>query len=346
MAYNLCKNQYRHLAYEQDYLAQLDADPTTESQVEVQIDRRQLEEALQQVLASLSPPLRMLFSLKVGMQKTYTTKSEVANAGSAAADVSGEATYKVAGKTTDGYQINMKSKADKIDANQIMQNITTADIMQLINSKEVEMLTDKNGALTGIKNAKELLENCNAVVDSTFNAIISQSAKIKDNEMLKSAMQKATKTMKEMFTEDYLLESFVQTPGITSLNGKAITDGMVEDGMFTQILKTKTTYSILNGGKTIVLDTKADVDMKTMKDYVLKMMDSLIPESVAKQTNPEQLSSMIDNMISNGTVKMDMNRKVTYDIGDDGWVKKLVMEMDFNSPAQTTKMRQVITQKD
>ena len=68
MAYNLCKNQYRHLAYEQDYLAQLDAYPTTESQVEVQIDRRKLEEALQQVLASLSPPLRMLFSLKVGMQ--------------------------------------------------------------------------------------------------------------------------------------------------------------------------------------------------------------------------------------------------------------------------------------
>lgn len=64
MAYNLCKNQYRHLAHEQNYLAQLDAEPVTESQVEVQIDRQRLEEALGEVLASLSPPLRMLFSLR------------------------------------------------------------------------------------------------------------------------------------------------------------------------------------------------------------------------------------------------------------------------------------------
>jgi RNA polymerase sigma-70 factor (ECF subfamily) len=64
MAYSLCKNQYRHLAHEQNYLAQLDAEPVTESQVEVQIDRQRLEEALGEVLASLSPPLRMLFSLR------------------------------------------------------------------------------------------------------------------------------------------------------------------------------------------------------------------------------------------------------------------------------------------
>jgi RNA polymerase sigma-70 factor (ECF subfamily) len=64
MAYNLCKNQYRHLAHEQDYLAQLDAEPVTESQVEVQIDRRQLEDALAKVLDAIPPPLRILFSLR------------------------------------------------------------------------------------------------------------------------------------------------------------------------------------------------------------------------------------------------------------------------------------------
>ena len=51
-------------------------------------------------------------------------------------------------------------------------------------------------------------------------------------------------------------------------------------------------------------------------------------------------------MISSGNFKMDMNRKATYDIGDDGWVKKLIMEMEFNSPTQATKMRQVTTLKD
>ena len=64
MAYNLCKNQYRHLEHEQNYLAQLDAEPATENEVEVQMDRQRLEEALEQVLETLQPPLRMLFSLR------------------------------------------------------------------------------------------------------------------------------------------------------------------------------------------------------------------------------------------------------------------------------------------
>jgi len=64
MAYNLCKNQYRHLEHELNYLARLDAEPVTENQVEVLMDRHRLEEALQQVLATLPPSLRMLFSLR------------------------------------------------------------------------------------------------------------------------------------------------------------------------------------------------------------------------------------------------------------------------------------------
>ena len=77
MAYNLCKNQYRHLEHEQNYLARLDAEPQTESLVEVQMDRQQLEEALQQVLATLSPPLRMLFSLRYEEDLTVPQIAEI-----------------------------------------------------------------------------------------------------------------------------------------------------------------------------------------------------------------------------------------------------------------------------
>ena len=273
--------------------------------------------------------------LKTGMQKNYISKGEATTPGSAAADVSGELTYKVVSKTANGFQIDMMSKANKIDATDMMQTISSPDIMQLLNSMNVELLTDKKGCLTAIKNSAELKEKCNALIDSLFNSIINKSPQMKDNEMLKSTMQKAISTMKEMFTDEYLFESFTQTPSIVSLNGKTA-----------QFFKTKTTYSILNGGKTIVQDTKADVDMKSMKAYMIKMMESMMPESVAKQTNPEQMSEMIEGMISNGTIKMDMTRKATYDIGDDGWVKKMVMEMDLNTPNQKGKMRQVITQKD
>lgn len=297
------------------------------------------------VMAQAQNSVKINPVLKVGMQKTYTTRGEATTPGTAAADVSGEVSYKVAAKTTDGYQIDMVTTVSKIDATQMIQNMNAADIMQLLNSMNVELLTDKKGALTGIKNSKELIDQCNIMIDSLFNSVINQSAELKDNKEFKANIQKGASVMKDMITENYLMETFTQTPSITMLNGKTITEGMQEDGMFS-FFKTKTTYSILNSGKTIVQDTKADIDMQSMKAYLLKIMDSMMPESVAKETNPEQLSGMIENMISNGTLKMDMNRKTTYDIGDDGWVKKLVMQMDMNIPGQSSKVRQVITLKD
>lgn len=284
--------------------------------------------------------------LKVGMQKTYITRGESTSPGQATADASGEQTYKVVGKTADGFQIDMVSKANNIDVSQMLQNMNTANIMQLLNSMKVEVLTDQKGALTGIKNSEELIGKCKALVDSMFNTAISQNSEMKDNEMMKSFMQKTVSSLTDMFTEDYLLETFRQTPSAITLNGKTITEGMVEDGKFAQMLKTKTTYSIQNGGKTIVLDTKADIDKPSMKAYMMKMMGNLLSESVTQETNPEQLSEMIDGLISNGTLKIDMNSKATYDIGDDGWVKKMVMEIEMNSPGQTTKARQVITEKE
>lgn len=284
--------------------------------------------------------------LKVGMQKTYITRGESTSPGQATADASGEQTYKVVGKTADGFQIDMVSKANNIDVSQMLQNMNTANIMQLLNSMKVEVLTDQKGALTGIKNSEELIGKCKALVDSMFNTAISQNSEMKDNEMMKSFMQKTVSSLTDMFTEDYLLETFRQTPSAITLNGKTITEGMVEDGKFAQMLKTKTTYSIQNGGKTIVLDTKADIDKPSMKAYMMKMMGNLLPESVTQETNPEQLSEMIDGLISNGTLKIDMNSKATYDIGDDGWVKKMVMEIEMNYPGQTTKARQVITEKE
>ena len=285
-------------------------------------------------------------TLKVGMQKTYTTRGEATSPGQAAADATGELTYKVVGKTADGFQIDMVSKASNVDMSQMLQNMNATNIMQLLNSMKVEVLTDKKGALTGIKNSEELIGKCKMLVDSIFNTAISQNSEMKNNEMMKSFMQKTVTTITDMFTEDYLLETFRQTPSAIALNGKTITEGMVEEGKFAQMLKTKTTYSILNGGKTIVLDTKADVDKPSMKAYMLKMMSNLMPESVTQETNPEQLSEMIDGLISNGTLKIDMNSKATYDIGDDGWVKKMVMEMEMTAPGQSTKARQVFTEKE
>ncbi len=285
-------------------------------------------------------------TLKVGMQKTYITRGEATTSGSAAADITGELVYKVDGKTANGYQISMVSKSTNIDANQVMQSLTTPDLMQMLNSIRVELLTDKKGAVTAIGNAEEVLGKCMAVIDSMFNATIAKSAELKNNPEAAATMQKSMGIMKEMFTENYLLESYTQTPGITMLNGKTITDGMVEEGMFSPFFKTRTTYSLQNDGKTIVQVTEGDIDMESVKTYMSRMLSAMLPESVTKEADPEQLTSIIDNMISNGSMKMDMKRTATYDIASDGWVKKMVMEMSMNMPGQSTKGRQEVVLKE
>ena len=285
-------------------------------------------------------------TLKVGMQKTYITRGEATTSGSAAADITGELVYKVDGKTANGYQISMVSKSTNIDANQVMQSLTTPDLMQMLNSIRVKLLTDKKGAVTAIGNSEEVLGKCMAVIDSMFNATIAKSAELKNNPEAAATMQKSMGIMKEMFTENYLLESYTQTPGITMLNGKTITDGMVEEGMFSPFFKTRTTYSLQNDGKTIVQVTEGDIDMESVKTYMSRMLSAMLPESVTKEADPEQLTSIIDNMISNGSMKMDMKRTATYDIASDGWVKKMVMEMSMNMPGQSTKGRQEVVLKE
>ena len=285
-------------------------------------------------------------TLKVGMQKTYITRGEATTSGSAAADITGELVYKVDGKTANGYQISMVSKSTNIDANQVMQSLTTPDLMQMLNSIRVELLTDKKGAVTAIGNTEEVLGKCMAVMDSMFNATIAKNAELKNNPEAAATMQKSMGIMKEMFTENYLLESYAQTPGITMLNGKTITDGMVEEGTFSPFFKTRTTYSLQNDGKTIVQVTEGDIDMESLKTYMSRMLSAMLPESVTKEADPEQLTSVIDNMISNGSMKMDMKRTATYDIASDGWVKKMVLEMSMNMPGQFTKGRQEVVLKE
>lgn len=64
IAYNLCRNRYRTNAYAADYLATLDAEPVSTEDIEIEMDRDTLRQALAKVLDGLPPPLRLLFSLR------------------------------------------------------------------------------------------------------------------------------------------------------------------------------------------------------------------------------------------------------------------------------------------
>ncbi len=66
IAYNLCKNRYRHLAYEQAYEQEVkqSEQEAEDNTFDMQLDRETFDRILQAQLAKLSPDQRLLFSLR------------------------------------------------------------------------------------------------------------------------------------------------------------------------------------------------------------------------------------------------------------------------------------------
>lgn len=66
IAYNLCKNHFRHLSYEQAYEQELSltGQEPEDNDFDMKIDRKAFEDSLQSELAKLPPAPRLLFSLR------------------------------------------------------------------------------------------------------------------------------------------------------------------------------------------------------------------------------------------------------------------------------------------
>lgn len=77
IAYNICRNHYRTNAYEAQLLANLDAEPLSDQQIEVELDAAVLDEALAQVLSELPVPLHQLFSLHYQEELTVPQIAEI-----------------------------------------------------------------------------------------------------------------------------------------------------------------------------------------------------------------------------------------------------------------------------
>jgi len=77
IAYNICRNHYRSNAYEAQFLANLDAEPVTNQQIEVELDQAALDEARAEVLEELPAPLHQIFSLHYQEELTIPQIAEI-----------------------------------------------------------------------------------------------------------------------------------------------------------------------------------------------------------------------------------------------------------------------------
>lgn len=78
MAYNVCRNEYRHREVADKYLWQMaDEEETGDSNIEVHLDKQAFDCALAKVLDTLPPEPRMLFALRYEEELTLTEIAEI-----------------------------------------------------------------------------------------------------------------------------------------------------------------------------------------------------------------------------------------------------------------------------
>ena len=78
IAYNLCKNRYRHMQVEAKAMALIDQQPEAEQpDVEVRMNREQLSEALKSILCNLPSDARMLFALRFEEELTVAQTAAI-----------------------------------------------------------------------------------------------------------------------------------------------------------------------------------------------------------------------------------------------------------------------------
>lgn len=81
IAFNICKNEYRHDGYKTDYEQHVlhTQGEDCADDAEVEIDARIFDEALQSVLEAMPPEMRTLFSLRFEEELTVPHISEIMN---------------------------------------------------------------------------------------------------------------------------------------------------------------------------------------------------------------------------------------------------------------------------
>lgn len=78
MAYNVCRNEYRHREVADKYLWQMaDEEEAGDSNIEVHLDEQAFDCALAKVLENLPPEPRMLFALRYEEELTLTEIAEI-----------------------------------------------------------------------------------------------------------------------------------------------------------------------------------------------------------------------------------------------------------------------------
>lgn len=278
--------------------------------------------------------LKIIPTLKKGMEKVYETKASVTLPGQPTINIATDTKYTVSDATADGYVIDVMTTSFTSDAaaSDIAGQILSA-AQEMVKGVNIRVATDKNGKAMKIANyaevSKQLDERSKVMVNKIYE-LIPQAKSMIPEETLKQQFT-------ESLSEDALFKSLSGNSSPLLLFGKTIMTGAQEEFVNEQGLNMKRMYFV--NGK----DVTTNATLSMSKEQVKKMIISQIEKTMPAQA--DAIKGQIDQLMESGILKLDAKETTTFKLQDDFWPASWTTEVSTETAGQQMVTKTTTTLK-
>lgn len=278
--------------------------------------------------------LKVIPTLKKGMEKVYVTKGSMILPGQPEMAFDTESKFSVSDATAEGYVIDMITTSFNcaVSPDNITGQIVAAS-QEMIKDINVRVATDKNGKPLKIMNYDELSKVLDTHSKQMIDKLYQLVPQIKTN--LSEDVLKAQ--LMESVTEEALLKSMTNTASPMLLFGKTVMTGSQEDITNEQGIKMKRMYFV--NGKNVTANATINMSKEDIKNLIIAQIEKMAPDQA------KIIKENIDQLMDTGMLKIDFKETATYELQDDNWPKTLTIEIVNEAAGQKTINKSISTLK-
>lgn len=285
-------------------------------------------------LTAAQAQLKVIPTLKKGLEKVYESKATMTLPGQSAINIATDTKYTVSDATADGYVIDMVTTSFTSDAaaSNIAAQILSA-AQEMIKDVKISVATDKNGKPVKIVNyaelSKQLDERSKQMVNKIYE-LIPQAKSVLPEETLKQQFM-------ESLSENALFQSVTGNSSPLLLFGKTIMTGAQEEFVNEQGLNMKRMYFV--NGKDVTTNATLNMSKEQVKKLIIAQIEKTMPEQA------DAVKGQIDQLIESGMLKLDAKETTTFKLQDDFWPATWTTEVSTETAGQQTSTKTTTTLK-
>lgn len=285
-------------------------------------------------LTAAQAQLKVIPTLKKGMEKVYETKASMTLPGQSPFNIATETKYTVSEATADGYVVDVMTTSFSSDAaaSNIAAQILSA-AQEMVKDVNIRVATDKNGKPTKIANyaelSKQLDERSKLMINKIYELIPQAKSAIPEETLKQQFM--------ESLTEDALFKSLSGNSSPLLLFGKTIMTGAQEEFFNDQGLNMKRMYFV--NGKDVTTNATLNMSKEQIKKLIIEQVEKTMPAQA------DAIKGQIDQLMESGMLKIECKETTTFKLQDDFWPGSWTTEVSTESAGQQMVTKTTTTLK-